>query len=206
MTSDRSPKRASDDDRQATVRRLEQAMVEGRLSLDEMEDRMSQAYRADTWGRLDELTHDLPQPDRSSVPPGTRPAGSWQIGLLGDVRRGGWIETDDTMTGMTLLGDVVIDLASADIPSEGVTVTGVTILGDVKVIVPDGARVRFVGVHLLGDREELLVPPNQDGPLITVRAFTLLGDLAVFSRSMLPDNKLKRWWLSIRGLAEVSET
>ncbi len=202
--TDNVPKRAGDNDRQATVRRLEQAMVEGRISIDEMEDRMGQAYRAGTWDQLDRLTEDLPDPVSTQPPPATRPIGSFHVGLLGDVRRGGWIATEDHMMGVTLLGDVVIDLASAEIPDGGVTVTGVTLLGDVRVIVPDGARVRFLGLHLLGDRTELLTPPTADGPLITIRAVNLLGDLEVYSRSFLPESRLKRWWLEIRGLAEQS--
>lgn len=192
--------RASDNDRQATVRQLERAMVEGRLSLDEMEHRMGQAYRASTWDQLDHLTQDLPRVDRLDPTPATRQIGSLHIGLLGDVRRGGWIATEDQMTGATLLGDVVIDLASAEIPPGGVTVTGVTLLGDVKIIVPDGSRVRFQGFHLLGDRTELLTPPSSDGSLITIRAVNLLGDLEVYSRSLLPESRLKKWWLEIRGL------
>lgn len=200
--TDDIPTRAGDDDRQATVRRLEQAMVDGRISLDEMEERMGQAYRASTWDQLDRLTQDLPDPVRDQPPPATRPIGSWHVGFLGDVRRGGWISTEDQMTGVTLLGDIVIDLSSAQIPDEGVTVTGVTLLGDVKVIVPDRARVRFTGFHLLGDRTELLTPPSAVGPLITIRAVNLLGDLEVYSRSLLPESRLKTWWLQIRGLAE----
>lgn len=202
--ADDTTKRAGDDDRQATVRRLERAMVEGRLSIDEMEERMGQAYRASTWDQLDRLTQDLPEPVRDEPAPATRPIGSWHVGLLGDVRRGGWISIEERMTGVTLLGDVVIDLASARIPPEGVTVTGVTLLGDVRIIVPDGARVRFAGFHLLGDRTELLTPPTADGPLITVRAVNLLGDLEVYSRSLLPESRLKKWWLEVRGLAEPS--
>ena len=198
MTDD-SPTRAGDDDRQSTVRRIEQAMVEGRISLDEMETRLGQAYRASTWDQLDRLTQDLPEPTRVQPPPATRPIGSLHVGLLGDVRRGGWISTEERMTGVTLLGDVVIDLASAQIPDGGVTVTGVTLLGDVRVIVPDGARVDFAGFHLLGDRTELLTPPTADGPLITIRAVNLLGDLEVYSRSLLPESRLKKWWLDIRG-------
>lgn len=199
--SDGNPMRAGDDDRQATVRRLEQAMVEGRLDIDEMEERMGKAYRATTWDELDRLTGDLPEVSTASSEPVTRPIGSWHIGLLGDVRRGGWIETEDRITGVTLLGDVVFDLASADIPDDGVEVTAVTMLGDVKVIVPDGARVRFVGLHLLGDRTEHLTPPTAYGPVITVRAFNLLGDLQVVSRSLLPESKIRKWWMEIRGIA-----
>ena len=106
------------------------------------------------------------------------------------------------MTGVTLLGNVYIDLSSADIPPEGLTITAVTLLGDIKVIVPDGARVRVTGFHLLGDRQERLAPASASGPTITIKGFNLLGDIDVFSRSLLPKGGLRRWWLSLRSADE----
>jgi hypothetical protein len=52
--------RASDDDRERVVAVLREAYSEGRLTLDEFEDRTSAAYAARTWGELRELTVDLP--------------------------------------------------------------------------------------------------------------------------------------------------
>jgi hypothetical protein len=52
--------RASDDDRERVVAVLREAYSEGRLTLDEFEERTSVAYAARTWGELRELTVDLP--------------------------------------------------------------------------------------------------------------------------------------------------
>jgi hypothetical protein len=76
------PVRASDGERQSVVDVLRDAYTDGRLSLDEFEERMSAAYAARTWTDLRELTADLPvepllgadlnrQPQ--AVPPATRP-------------------------------------------------------------------------------------------------------------------------------------
>lgn len=52
--------RASDADRERVVEILRQNNVEGRLTSEEFEERMSAAYAARTMGALAELTTDLP--------------------------------------------------------------------------------------------------------------------------------------------------
>ncbi len=58
--ADRRDVRVSDNDREAAVARLLAAVDEGRLSLDEYNDRMSRAYTSVTFGDLDNLLLDLP--------------------------------------------------------------------------------------------------------------------------------------------------
>ena len=59
--SDQHPElRVSDADREATVVRLREAGGEGRLTLEELADRVEQADAARTWGELEALTADLP--------------------------------------------------------------------------------------------------------------------------------------------------
>jgi hypothetical protein len=52
--------RASHDERQAAVRRLERALRDGRLTIVEFDERIRAAYAARTRGELDDLTEDLP--------------------------------------------------------------------------------------------------------------------------------------------------
>jgi hypothetical protein len=52
--------RASDADRERIVEQLRQHTADGRLTMDEFEQRMSAAYAARTYGELAELTRDLP--------------------------------------------------------------------------------------------------------------------------------------------------
>lgn len=52
--------RASDADREAAVHLLQQHHVAGRLTVTEFEERMADAYGAQTLGQLDRLQHDLP--------------------------------------------------------------------------------------------------------------------------------------------------
>ncbi len=52
--------RVSDVDREAVARRLGRAMREGRLTLDEFDERCRVAYAARTRGELDDIVEDLP--------------------------------------------------------------------------------------------------------------------------------------------------
>ena len=54
------PIRASDQERERVVDVLRDAYTDGRLTLDEFEERTSAAYAAKTWADLGELTNDLP--------------------------------------------------------------------------------------------------------------------------------------------------
>jgi hypothetical protein len=67
--------RASDHDRDAVVATLRDAFGEGRLTLDEFQERTTAAYAGRTWGDLRELTTDLPlQPSLGAdLPPGAHP-------------------------------------------------------------------------------------------------------------------------------------
>jgi hypothetical protein len=54
------PIRASDRERDSVVDVLRDAYTDGRLTLDEFEERMAAAYAAKTWTDLRQLTGDLP--------------------------------------------------------------------------------------------------------------------------------------------------
>ena len=77
--------RASDADREQVAERLRGAATEGRLSADELDERLGSALSARTYGELDAIVSDLPAPpvvhrvSRRSVRP--RPALAVVIGL-----------------------------------------------------------------------------------------------------------------------------
>lgn len=52
--------RASDADRDAVVERLQRALSQGRLTMEEFDERTAAAYAAKTHGDLAVLTRDLP--------------------------------------------------------------------------------------------------------------------------------------------------
>jgi hypothetical protein len=77
--------RAADHDRAAVAEALGRHMADGRLTVEEYEERVGRAYAARTYGELAELTADLPTPVPAAppqaaarpVPPGLRGRGAW---------------------------------------------------------------------------------------------------------------------------------
>jgi hypothetical protein len=67
--------RASDAEREAVTARLRDHYAEGRLTHDELDERVSAALSAKTFGELRTLTTDLPGP--APVPPRTAARPSW---------------------------------------------------------------------------------------------------------------------------------
>jgi len=55
--------RAADADRELTAARLREGHAEGRLDMDEFQQRLERCYQAKTVGELDELVRDLPRHD-----------------------------------------------------------------------------------------------------------------------------------------------
>jgi hypothetical protein len=68
---ERSELRAADVDRRRVVDRLERHYVDGRLTSDELSERVGRAMAARTYGELDALLDDLPP---SPTPPESEPA------------------------------------------------------------------------------------------------------------------------------------
>ena len=83
--------RAADVDRQAVAARLGQHLSEGRLTVEEYDERVAAAYAARTYGDLDRLFADLPRdtPAPARRVPGATPTGSTPVPGRGHVR-GEW--------------------------------------------------------------------------------------------------------------------
>ena len=69
--------RAGDADRERTAERLRHAHAEGRLDLDEFQQRLDRCYESKTFGELDSLVRDLPRQPAGE----NRPHRSWRLGF-----------------------------------------------------------------------------------------------------------------------------
>ena len=82
--------RVSDNEREQVAERLREAAGEGRLGLDELEDRITAVYTAKTYAELEPITRDLPA--ATGAGPGGRPRsararGRWRVGRTPDRRK-----------------------------------------------------------------------------------------------------------------------
>jgi DUF1707 SHOCT-like domain len=70
--------RAADADRERVAERLRTSHAEGRLDMDEFQQRLERCYEAKTLGELGELVRDLPREDELSEPRSFGLVGSWR--------------------------------------------------------------------------------------------------------------------------------
>ena len=185
-------------ERQTMIRRIQQAMVEGHLDFEQIDDRFDAVYRAETRADLAAVVADLPAPVAPPPPEIAHPVALTGFNLFGDSKIGGWVDVDGDLSHGVLFGDIVIDLSSARLPPE-VTVRTFSLFGDTVVIVPDGVRASADAVTLLGDRRVDLSPPRPGMPTVRVKAVGLLGDVKLYALSRVPEGKFRRLWRLLRG-------
>ena len=179
--------RASDAEREAVVARLRDAAGEGRLTVEELAERVDAAYAAGTREELEPLTADLP-----AAAPGASPAAvgegmpvgaagatapSVVLGILGGGdRRGRW-RVPERMTVVNVLGGADLDLREATLAAPEVEIRVFSVLGGSDVIVPEGVHVELGGFAVLGGNDLKLTgpPPPPGAPVVRVRAWSLLG-------------------------------
>ncbi|WP_369136770.1 DUF1707 domain-containing protein [Modestobacter versicolor] len=195
--------RAGDTDREATVTRLQTAVGEGRISLDEFGQRAGAAYAATTTAELDALLADLPAPASASPAVG-EPVGEQTpeaiSSVFGDVKV--TATTSVPARANTVFGDIRIDLRGLRTSAGTVRLELGTVFGDVDVIVSEGVAAVIEGWTVFGDRKTELAPvPRLAGtPQVVVRARTVFGDLRL--RSLAPGESASRWRAVLDRLAD----
>ena len=191
--------RASDADRDAVVSRLQTALGEGRLDLDEFGQRASAAYDATTLAELEAVVADLPSDARPPVEIVGSRAPETVSTVFGDVRLAGGSVPRRVST---VFGDVRIDLRGLRSDADRVDLYASTVFGDVEVIVAEGVDAELQGRTVLGDRRtELAAVPRVAGtPRVVVHARAVFGDLRL--RSLAPGDSPSRWRALMDRLAE----
>ena len=192
--------RASDADRETVVARLQKAVGEGRIDLDEFGQRADAAYAAVSRAELDRLVADLP----ADAPPpveivGQRPQEE-VTSVFGDISLA--VASTPPKRAGTVFGDVRIDLRGLRTGTDRVELWLSTVFGDVEVIVSEGVDAELDGWTLFGDRRTQLAPvPRLVGtPHVVVHARTVFGDLTV--RSLAPGESPSRWRAVMERLAQ----
>ncbi len=185
-------------ERNTTIRQIQQAMADGHIEFDEIDERFALVYRAETRADLAATVADLPSPPEPALPSAGHPLPRSSFGLLGDLKVGGWVEIDGDLNYGTVIGDIVIDLSTARLPDE-VTITTYSLFGDTVVIVPDGVRASAESFLLLGDRRTDLAPPRPGAPTVRVKSTKALGDIKLYSLSRVPEGRFRKLWRKLRS-------
>ncbi len=176
--------RVSDDEREAVAGRLNAAVGEGRLNLDEFSQRISSAYGARTQGELEVLIRDLPAvpDDRAPAGSGVVFAGSDVTATIGAVKKNGRWLLGSATTVAVAFGPIKLDLREAELAAREVTLSVHTTVGSIKIWVPSGVRVYVDGSTRIGTRtiEESNVADGPAAPILRLRLDTGVGTVKVY--------------------------
>ncbi len=181
--------RVSDDDRHKVAEILRHAAGEGRIDLDELDQRLEATYAAKTYADLVPITVDLPAHEPTTVPIPKRevlPASSTHdssIAVMGEcVRRGAWL-VPAKHTAFSLMGSVTLDLRGATFAEPDITIHANAIMAEVKVIVDAGTNVVVSGVPIMGEfhqaKDKVAPQLGPDSPVVRVKGLALMGSVSV---------------------------
>jgi hypothetical protein len=179
---DRPAIRASDQDRDAVVQRLQQAFAERRLDDDEFDERMRAALTARTGADLDRLTGDLPAAAPGSTAPaaaGVKP-GRWAVAYKNSIRRGGRWRVPERFTSVVYKGGGWLDLRAAELTAPVTTVVAVAYKSRIDILVPPGVRVEMDGFGVSkgwSAEEETEIRLPHDAPTVHVRGIAYKGTI-----------------------------
>lgn len=171
--------RASDQERDETVQRLQVAFAEGRLDDGEFDHRMRSALAARTHADLGELVADLPAPTAPIVPRPSAPAtapkpGRHAVAYKNGIRHAGRWRVPGTFRALVYKGSGVFDLRAAELTEPVTTILAVAYKSDIEIIVPPGLRVEVSGFGATRD-EEWTGDLAPDAPIVHVRALAYKG-------------------------------
>jgi hypothetical protein len=170
--------RASDTERHETVEELRRHAGEGRLTLEELTQRIESAYASRTREELARITDDLPASAGAQVPAPRRHPTTLTWVLFGDVERKGRWRLARSSRVVVGFGNADIDLRNAQIDDNDATITAFIAFGNADFYVPEGVDVDHGGLAIFGARGDhgSDVTPSPDAPLLRIRVFTLFGN------------------------------
>ncbi len=210
---DRSNLRASDSDRERVADVLREAAGDGRLTMEELDDRLDAVYAAKTYAELEPITSDLPQAGAARTPvPAPAPAGDVnRIGgqptshsavaiLSGHVRKGDWVVPKE-FSAVAILGGIELDFREARFAERVVTIHVVAILGGLEITVPDDVTVHVSGVGIMGGFEHNASGEGPPGaPEIVIKGVAIMGGVEVRRK---PRDSSKRERLESKRAGEL---
>jgi hypothetical protein len=171
--------RASDAERDAAVNHLRDAAAEGRLTLEELTDRIEAAANAVMRSDLVALTSDLPATAAVGIP--AQPAG---VRGVGDVKRSGRWTVPAENSFRTWFGHIRLDLRQAQISATETHIHARALFGNVDLLVPEGVEVEVQARTQVG-RTNLQASSGIPGaPRIVLTGGTFFGDIKVRHRRL----------------------
>jgi hypothetical protein len=196
--------RISDEDRHKVAEVLRQAAGEGRIDLDELDERLEATYQAKTYGELVPITVDLPVAGVSravtprpqpAMPVGAAPSHASSVAVMSDTKRLGQWQIGETHAAFSVMGSITLDLREAVFESREVVINASAIMGEIKVIVNAHTAVVVDGVGVMGEytenRSKVVAEITADSPVVRLKGISLMGSVHV-QRKAPPGQSVRR--------------
>jgi hypothetical protein len=190
---DPSQMRISDADRQRVTDVLRDAAGEGRIDLDELEERLELTWQAKTYGELVPITLDM-QATGPVVPPAGPPVRrtpssvpavghNSSVAIMSECKRQGVWSVPEHHSAFAMMGSVVIDLRQAQLSAHETLINASSIMGEVKVIVPADMHVLVDGTPIMGEfgqaKDKVPAQVGPGSPVVRIRGMALMGSVTV---------------------------
>jgi DUF1707 SHOCT-like domain/Cell wall-active antibiotics response LiaF, C-terminal len=186
--------RASDAEREQAAEVLRVAASEGRLDVEELEDRLGSVYTVRTRNELERLIADVsperlgevraiaPRGKTSGLTVKEGPGGSrWVISVMGGHdKRGRW-RVAPRCTVTSVMGGSSIDLNDAELSDRETEINVYSFMGGSEIRVPHGVNVQVSEFAIMGGNDVQIgdeVAPA-GGPTIRIRLVAVMGGSSV---------------------------
>ena len=194
--------RISDEERHQVAEILRTAAGDGRIDLEELDERLEAAYAARTYADLVPITSDLPtkgqlpwQPPALPSPVVAGPASENQFAILNGLeRKGAWV-VPRRMSVFAMMGGADLDLREARFAGQEVVITVNAFMGGAQITVSPHTHVVVEGIGIMGGYSgpDDRIPAELDAnsPTVRIRGVAIWGGVSV-DRKPLPGEKRKR--------------
>lgn len=177
-----------DRERELTIDVLSQHFAHDNLSIEELERRITEVYRAASVPALRELTRDLPGAVGAAVRPAAAvpeiftPEQDDIYSVMSETRRRGFWRPARHLNLWSVMSETHLDFTEAQL-AEGVTEVDVRgIMTSIKIIIPPGVRVVVQPWSFMAEvADESIDPPalGSAAPVLRITGFVFMAELKV---------------------------
>jgi Domain of unknown function (DUF1707)/Cell wall-active antibiotics response 4TMS YvqF len=167
----------SDAERDHAATALREHLAEGRLTLDELAERLDRIYAARTRRELDTVGADLP----AQAPPArARQPRRFLVAIMSGIERSRRWRLAPRTTVLAFMGGAHLDLRNAEIADSEASISCISVMGGIDIVVPEGVDVEVGGFGLMGGvADETRGVAPRGAPALRVHAFALMGGVVV---------------------------
>jgi Domain of unknown function (DUF1707) len=181
--------RIADTDRDRAAEVLREAHAQGRITVDELDERLTSVYQAKTFADLVPVPRDLPAaraaaaadpraPGRSRI--GGSPRFRMSLAILGGASRdGAWVVPPEYKA-IATLGGIKLDMSDSTFAESETVIKAYAVLGGMEITVPEDAEVDVGAVGIMGGVDHGGEGPGAPGgPRIRIVGVAVMGGIEV---------------------------